>query len=211
MADTNAGECNRNRKLYILAYSNNISFVQNKTTDSRRADTIMPLRSSYSENGATKVLSLRTSHSWPTWTWRPKRLKSSCPSLLADIKREVSKRWTAPSSKDLATPSWWREETTVKSSYLSESWSKHSKLCISLLEKTLFKSLLMLFQQVELERIPLELVAAVLSEDKQSMFPHWGESTKLFISSLEDQESLLSEQLSQSLNVSLMRLLPALR
>ena len=159
----------------------------------RTTESNTPPRPSSSESGPTKELNARICHSWPTWMSKQLRLKSSCHSPLADTKKEVSKKSTAPLLKDSSTHSWWRAETVVRSNWPLESWSKPSSSSPSKLDKILFKSLLTPSPTVVPEKTLLESVQVVSSEDKPSTFPHWEELTKQFTWSPRDQESLHSE------------------
>ena len=129
----------------------------------------------------------------------------SSHSPLESIKWEDSRKSNAPLSKESLTLSWEREETMVKSKWLSNSWPPLSKSLTSLPQRTPFKSLLTLLPTADAERTPLELDPEELLEDKLSMCPPWEESTKLSSWSVMELESQPSETSSLLLSPSLTR------
>lgn len=159
----------------------------------RKSELNTPLSQNSLEDGHTKVSSAKTFHSWLTWTSKHRRLKSSCPSLLVDIKREASKKWTAQLLSASSTPSWWRVETVVRSNWQSEPWSKPWKSFIFKPVWTPSKFSSTPSLTVVPEKTQPESVLVVSLEDKLSTSHLSEEWTKPFTSWLEAAENPLSE------------------
>ena len=169
-------------------------------------DSLTPPRLCCSENGLSKVFNAKTCHWWTTCKSKTLRLRFTSHTRQADINPRVSRKPLAQLLRDSSTPWWWRVGTTVRNRWPSITSSPLLRLFISSQVRTHFRSSLTPSLMVVLAKTPRESDPVVSSEDKQSMFRLWEESTRQCTSCAKGLAIHLSDLWRLLLNALPMRL-----